>query len=290
MSAQKLLANKNLVIIAVIMIVAHLFYKEAYAIKPDKTYIKNPKDLGLEYESVLIKTLDGYDLSGWLVQSKRDNSKGTIIFSGPDAGNKSYLLDLIPIYIHDGYNVMLFDYRGFGESQDFDIDADMLIYAEFLDDLNSVIDYVKSKAEKNIVLFGISMGAAISLGVAGQRNDISTVIADGAYTTTDKVLANLHQKFMAEGNSRRLKKPDNFPSNALPINAVAQVKSTNIFLLTGSEDKVTTPEMAVELYTKCPSPQKSLWIAAGATHGRIAQVYGKLYFDNVLAFLNRFSL
>ncbi|UCD37626.1 MAG: alpha/beta fold hydrolase [Fidelibacterota bacterium] len=267
-----------------------LFPANASAIKPDRKYIKYPGDFGLEYESVVIKTKDNYDLRGWYIKSQAGSAKGTIIFSGPDAGNMSYLLDPMPMFIHHGYNVLLFDYRGFGESQDFDIDPDILVYPEFLDDLHSVVDYVKAKGEKKIILFGISMGAAISTGIPGQRDDILAVIADGAYTTLDEVVKLVNQKLLEEESDRRFKIPNDYPVSALPINAVRNYGNTSVFFLAGSDDKVTTPGMSMGLYKACSSMNKSLWIAANTMHGSIAHDYGQLYFDNILAFLDRLSM
>ena len=118
MSKKETVLYKRFAAISFIMIVAFLFLPaEVSAIKPDKTYIKNPKDIGLEYESVTIQTKDGYDLQSWFMPAKSNDIKGTIIYSGGDAGNMSYTLDPLPMFVYNGYNVVTYDYRGFGGSE-----------------------------------------------------------------------------------------------------------------------------------------------------------------------------
>ena len=84
--------------------------------------------------------------------SKQDSPKATIIFSMIDGGNMSYIIEMTESFIHNNFNVLLYDYRGFGKSQDFNIERDMLIYPEFLTDLNAAIDFVKGVGLNNLVI------------------------------------------------------------------------------------------------------------------------------------------
>ncbi len=260
----------------------------SYAMKPYKDYENSPEDFGIAYESVSFKTIDGYTLTGWFLPSNQDSARATIVVSYGDAGNMGYMIGLSNIFTSTGYNVLLYDYRGFGKSQEFDTDKDMLIYTEFLYDLNSAIDFVKANYGGQIVLFGFSLGATLSIAVTGQRNDITAVIAEGAYTSTDEVLKKINELEANEEDERRIfQLPHGYPSSAQPINAVKSFSNTALFILTGSDDKICTPDMAYQLYSQCDSPQKSIWIAAETAHGRIVQDYEELYSDIILTFLTK---
>lgn len=279
--------RKIFLILSQVMVSILLLYSESYSIKPDREYAKTPKDFNLKFESVTFITADNYKLFGWFMPSKQDSPKATIIFSMIDGGNMSYIIEMTEYFIHNNFNVLLYDYRGFGKSQDFNIERDMLIYPEFLTDLNAAIDFVKSTNDDKIILFGFSMGATISIGVAGYRDDIVAVIADGAYTTTDEVVNIINKNLEQERSERRIINPDNYPDSAQPINAIKSFSHTNFCILTGSNDKIITPDMAYKLYLNCPNLKKTIFIASDTEHCRIHEKYGKLYFDLILSFMNQ---
>ena len=269
------------------IIIILLFVSTSFAIKPDRNYKKTPKDFNLNFESVIIETSDNYKLFGWFIPAKQDSPKVTIIFSMMDGGNMSYLIEMIIYFVENNFNVLLYDYRGFGRSQDFQIERDRLIYPEFYIDLNAAIDFVKSKNDNKIILVGFSMGASISIGVASQRNDVTAVIADGAYTTTDEVITNLNNKYEKKEISRITLKPLNFEDKMQPINAVTSFSNTYLCVLTGSLDDITTPEMAYHIYSKCPNTNKGIWIAPNTKHCRIMENHGKLYFNFINTFIQQ---
>jgi len=259
---------------------------ESSAIKPSREYIKTPKDFKMDFEAVTFKTSDNFQLTGWFIPAEQDTQNTTIIFSMIDGGNMSYIIEMTEYFVKRSFNVLLYDYRGFGKSQDFKIIRDYLIHPEFITDLHAAVDFVKSKNDDKIVLFGFSMGAAVSIGTAGQRNDIAAVIADGAHTTIESVCSILNQRPEQERKGRITEIPPDFPAEAQPLNAVQNFAGTGLCLLTGTNDKTCTPAMAYELFKKCPSSKKTLYIASDTEHCWIHEKYGKLYFDFVLSFIN----
>ena len=60
-----------------------------------------------------------------------------------------------------GLDVWMYDYRGFGESEDFNIIQNQLFHIEFTEDLAAICDYVYTKTGKAPALMGISMGTII---------------------------------------------------------------------------------------------------------------------------------
>ena len=55
----------------------------------------------------------------------------------------------------------MYDYRGFGQSDDFSIVQNQLFHMEFVKDLDAVAKYVYQKTGKSPALLGISMGTII---------------------------------------------------------------------------------------------------------------------------------
>jgi pimeloyl-ACP methyl ester carboxylesterase len=265
------------------MIVLQLLFVQglAHAVRPERKYIDTPSKHGLMFEEVNFQTSDGALLSGWFFPMKGDSARGTVVISGTDAGNMSYLISYAAFYLDSRFNVVLYDYRGFGASQEFSSVPDALIYPEYLTDLNAAIDFSKSRSASPVILFGLSMGSAVSVGVAAQRNDVAAVVVDGIYSTTTDVIATIRRQV-----DKAASLPAGYPQSAEPIRAVASFTNTALLILAGEDDKVTTPAMAYDVFSHCSSPTKSLWIAPDAVHLRIHEVVGDLYASQIRSFLD----
>jgi hypothetical protein len=131
----------------------------AFAIKPEKAYRYTPEQFSLEYEELKIDTSDGATLNVWHLPSEETGIP--VIISQSDAGNMGYWLYMGAYFQACGLDVWLYDYRGFGESSEFEIDRDCLFHNEFVEDLAAVAGYVYKKTSAAPVLLGLSMGTII---------------------------------------------------------------------------------------------------------------------------------
>lgn len=93
---------------------------------------------------------------------KLDSSKGTVIVFHGFSGNKSLMLDKSDEFNKLGYNTLLVDFIGTGGSEG---NETTIGYKEG-QDVKVCIDYLRQANEKNIILFGTSMGAAAILRAA----------------------------------------------------------------------------------------------------------------------------
>jgi len=139
-----------------------LSFESTFAINPSRTYQAKPNDLGIRFETLKIKVNDSIVLNSWACLQK-DLRKPFVIISNSDAGNMSNSLGQAQALFLQGYNLILYDYRGFGESSDFGIDKNMMYYDEFSEDLSKVIAFADTKFKPtSIVLYGMSMGTIVS--------------------------------------------------------------------------------------------------------------------------------
>ncbi|HMI02986.1 MAG TPA: alpha/beta fold hydrolase [Pedobacter sp.] len=139
-----------------------LFVNVVFGINPKRQYDATPDAIGVEYSVHKIHISDSVKLNSW-VCLQADKGKPFIIISGSDAGNMANALGQTKALYDAGYNVILYDYRGFGESSDFNINQNMVYYNEFSDDLKKTIQYVKATfTPSSIVLYGMSMGTIVS--------------------------------------------------------------------------------------------------------------------------------
>ena len=129
------------------------------AIKPNIVYSYTPDKLDLTYEEFKVRTDDGFTLNVWHLPSEGEGTP--VIISQSDAGNMGDWLNL-GLYLQAyGLDVWMYDYRGFGQSDDFAIVQNQLFHMEFVKDLDAVAKYLYQKTSKSPALLGISMGTII---------------------------------------------------------------------------------------------------------------------------------
>ena len=73
-----------------------------------------PSDLRLNHEDIYFNTEDGKKLHGWLFPTKGPSP--VLLFCHGNAGNISHRLDNVRLLLDHGFQVFIFDYRGYGRS------------------------------------------------------------------------------------------------------------------------------------------------------------------------------
>ena len=94
-----------------------------------------------------------------------------------------------------GLDVWMYDYRGFGESEDFNIIQNQLFHIEFTEDLAAICDYVYTKTGKAPALMGISMGTIIVNEYIRKADvPVSHLVFDGYVADLQKWIDKLAEK------------------------------------------------------------------------------------------------
>jgi hypothetical protein len=120
------------------------------------------------------------NLHGWFV-GKKEN-KPTILICHGNAGNISHRQSLIYSMKDIGYNVMIFDYSGYGRSRG--IPSESQFYKDasvFTEILLGFVD------KKNITIYGESIGSAVASYIA-IKYDINTLIIDSGLPSIKKYI------------------------------------------------------------------------------------------------------
>ncbi len=107
------------------------------------------------FETVSLTTKDGINLDAWYAKTNTV-AKGTAILFHGHVSKKSGVLCEAEGFRQLGYNTLLVDFRAHGNSGG---NTCTIGYYES-EDVKLALDYISNKGEKNIVLWGISMGAA----------------------------------------------------------------------------------------------------------------------------------
>ncbi len=202
-----------------------------WALNPIKEYVDFPTNSKLSFEEVTIKTNDGFNLKSWVCFANKTKEKNrTLVLAYGDAGNMSYYLRQTVELVNQGYNVVLFDYRGFGESDNFSIDENVLYYDEFATDLQAVVAYAKEKFNTKVGVWALSMGT-ISAVLANDSSPLDYLIADGFVISPNEVVKKMDEY---------LQKEIKLPSNARDYDKALSRLSIPILFFAGDRDGLTT--------------------------------------------------
>lgn len=134
--------------------------------------VTTPDQIGLAYESIEISTTDHQTLHSWFVPAAEN--KGTILFFHGNAGNISHRLDYLFMFYQLGYNTLIFDYRGYGQSS-----GKPSEYGTYQDAMAAwrYLTEVKEIAPSSIILFGESLGGAVAAWLAAREKPGMLVLA-----------------------------------------------------------------------------------------------------------------
>ncbi|MDW8851986.1 alpha/beta hydrolase [Flavobacterium sp. MMLR14_040] len=118
--------------------------------------VTNPKPKNIKFPSQKYQTLklqSNKEIESWLI--KTENSKGTVILFHGYGAEKSLMIEKSNEFIKLGFSTMLVDFMGSGNSEG---NQTTIGYME-AEEVKTSFDYLKQTGEKNIYLFGTSMGA-----------------------------------------------------------------------------------------------------------------------------------
>src|SRR5690348_13740145 len=122
---------------------------------PTYRKITNEEYPELPYQTVHLFTKDSLSLEAWYIPV--DSSRGTVILFHGLGGNKSNILKEAYEFRYLGFNVMLVDMRAHGRS---DGNITTMGFRES-EDVKLAYDYIARGGERNIILYGISLGSVV---------------------------------------------------------------------------------------------------------------------------------
>jgi fermentation-respiration switch protein FrsA (DUF1100 family) len=130
---------------------------------PGRALDASPTDIGLAYEDVQIDTSDGERLHGWFVPAAE--ARGALLFFHGNAGNISHRLESITLFNQLGLDVLIVDYRGYGQSTG--KPSELGTYRDAQAAWDYLVD-VRRVAPGKIVVFGRSLGGAVGAWLASR--------------------------------------------------------------------------------------------------------------------------
>jgi pimeloyl-ACP methyl ester carboxylesterase len=279
------------------------------ALKANNDYIATPNNYALMYQEYEAITSDSLTIKIWFYpaqdampndsvshyfQNKNKkrkyitdgNAKPTIVVCNGDAGNMSYLISYAYQFCTNGFNVVTFDWRGYGKSSYFPIDTNYVIIDEFFADYDAVINRLNSISEvdnNNIGVFGFSTGAFFSYAMAYKHKSIKAVVTRGLFcdykSTVKRLIENKpNDTYLYPEEIDRYSPKNTYKDFEKPI-----------FLIVGENDKVTPVIESKEVLCNVKSSVREIWIVESAGHGGAEApeyVEQELFFKKAIRFFN----
>jgi len=161
---------------------AYMSFKQSSMVYfPEARYDATPDRFGMAYERVTLKTSDGVSLAAWWIPA--ENARGAVVFAHGNGGNMSHRLDKALLLRSMGLSVLLFDYRGYGESSGEPTEEGT--YADMIAAVEHVMVERRVPAAK-VVLYGESLGGAVAVDEA-TRCPAAGLVVDSSFTRLSDV-------------------------------------------------------------------------------------------------------
>ena len=264
--------RKSIILIPLVGVVIFIcFYSQIenfFVFHPQKSHGMLPDQLGLAYESIFFEASDGTKLHGWFFPLP--GKFPVILFCHGNAGNISHRLHNIRELLKNGFQVFIFDYRGYGKSK-----GSPSRKRVFLDGL-AAYDCLRNRLgipADRIVLFGRSLGAAVATEIAVKRK-ANSLILESAFTST-KAMARTMPLFALLS-----------PFLPAHYNNLEKIEHITIpkLIIHGNRDEIIPFTMGEQLFEAGPEP-KIFYAIEGAGHNDTWVVGGKKYFETLKQFI-----
>jgi fermentation-respiration switch protein FrsA (DUF1100 family) len=213
---------------------------------PGRALDATPGDIGLAYEDVHIATSDGERLHGWYVPAAA--ARGVLLFFHGNAGNISHRLESIAIFNRLGLDVLIVDYRGYGQSTG--KPGEKGTYR----DAQAAWAYLleeRGLAPGRTVVFGRSLGGAVGAWLASQLpgdEAPAAVIIESSFSSGADMARRLYPIFPA-----RLLTRLEYPV----VEYVARLRSP-VLVVHSRDDEIIPFPMGRAIYEAAPAPKSFL--------------------------------
>ena len=254
----------------------------ASALNPSREYKVKPEKYGMTYKEEKIPTKDGLaTLNAWFFETPKKTTNWMVI-SGNGDGNMADNIEIAGQFLSSGWNVCLYDYRGYGASSEFPVDPDTYIYPQFTVDFKSVLDYLrKSRAITKFDLYGEGIGGGIALGAGLNRPETRKIVADGPWTSLEQM-----KKKMKEKKAKDVIIPFGYDKNMEPIYACDKMRPTvrGVMIIVSPQDEMLNPTDMKLL--KCST--QTYIVNASPDNSQNFSIDKNAYFERVSKFLTQF--
>lgn len=247
----------------------------------------------VEKDILIQRATDGLLLSGLFIPAKETSKKVVIIAHGYSGSNR----DMAPwakLFYDLGFNLLLPDARGHGESEGDYIGFGWHERKDYVLWIEQMIE--KFGEDTEVVLYGLSMGGATVMNVSGETlpQNVKAIVEDCGYSSVSKEMA--HQlKIMYKLPQYPIIPLTSFITKIKAgywfgeANPEKQVQKsvTPLLFIHGDADTFVPTHMAYDVFHATSAP-KELYVVPGAAHAYGYVTHKEEYQFRINRFLSRY--
>lgn len=245
---------------------------------PDRILYDTPSRVGLKYEQVAFASRDGTRLAGWFVpatgHADPTYARGTVIHYHGNAQNLSAHWRFVEWLPERGFNVFVFDYRGYGASEGSPEPKGVF------EDSDSALNYLRSRVDIDpgrLLVFGQSLGGANAIAVVGSGNraGVKAIAVEGTFFSYSSVAGD--RLFGVGALMDDTYSPDRYVARLTPL---------PFLLLHGTDDRVVPYAHAERLLARANEPKRLIAVQGGGHTEALTSRFGTRYREAVVEFFD----
>ncbi|MGX1807951.1 alpha/beta hydrolase [Nocardia sp. NPDC055321] len=224
---------------------------------PDRRVLLTPERFGLAYEDLYLPTADGETVNAWFVRAAGE-PLGHLLFAHGNAGNIGDRSPILAMLSAAGFDVLVFDYRGFGRSTG--RPGERGTYLDARAAREALLARPGVDPER-VVYLGKSLGGGVLLELATAHQPAAMVLMStftGLRDAAGAVYPFLPKMFV----------PNAYPS----IERIRRLRCP-VLVMHGDADDLLPVRMGHALYAAAPEP-KELIIYPGGGHNDLVAIPG----------------
>jgi len=249
---------------------------DALILRPSPVIRRTPEDFGFQFDAKTLPMSDEVQISIWHARTAQPRKGIIVVVPGNDA-NKSRYTAALPVFGNDGWDLILMDYEGYGES------GGTASLQGLIDSTRVVFDYALSQADV-VVGLGISMGSPVLARIAADTDLAACIFESTLNVWEEPTLFLDHHNLgsplapLANGLAA-IGTPDAYDTKRW----MALITEPKLFFHS-PEDNVTPFQGAWELYQIAPAPKQL--ITTQGEHGTAVFLDPALYRSIANGWLN----
>ena len=248
------------VVLAYIGLALTLYFMQSkFLYRPVREVVYTPSDVGIDFEKVTLKTSDGLHLSAWYIPAK--DAKLTLMFCHGNGGNMMHRLDSINLFYNLGLNCLIFDYRGYGQSEGYP--SEQGTYRDVAAAFKWLTEVKKTPSDE-IILFGRSLGGSIAARLASKVK-VRGLVIESCFTSYADMGSKLYPYMPVRWFAQ------------FKYDTIGRLKKVRcpVMIIHSRNDEMVPFEFGLELYDAANEPKEFVEIFGSHNDGFL--VSGEIY-------------
>jgi dipeptidyl aminopeptidase/acylaminoacyl peptidase len=243
---------------------------------------------GVSFETVTLTSSDGVAIAGWFVPTR--NAAGedvaTIVVLHTLGGTREDMLDFaLPLW-EKGFNLLLIDMRGHGESG-----GEFFTYGYHeWKDVSAAIDYLEGRGDgngKQVAVLGASAGGAVAIAAAARDRRIKALVSIASFVDLEQVVEHRTPWLPGFWRARALRKAERLGSfrvmDVSPVRDIAAV-GCPVLIVHGDADR-TIPFDHARRLEAASAGRAELHVLVDASHATMFRAGGEALTETIAEFI-----